>query len=102
MNPSSIRNIVIKPVQTLAYIFCENVLLADVEYISVPQGAVVGVVLPSDHAIPIIEQDSRLEDYLMEGTKSMNIPVSDLSIRNHLILHLYGTSSKYLQHNNKV
>ncbi len=95
VNPSSIRNITIKPEQILANIFCEKVMLTEAEYIQASQRAVVGVFLPSDNAIPVLGYDSYSENYLMESSEFLTMSVTKLAFKHHVILHLYGTSSKF-------
>ncbi len=95
VNLSSIRNITVQLVQTYAPIFCDKVLLTEADYISVSQGAVVGVAIPSENDIPVLGYDSYSENYMMESSNFLSISVQEMSIKYQWILHLYGTSSKF-------
>ena len=94
INPSSVKLITIQAISTLASIHCNQELLPD--HVSVMKGAVVGVIIPSEGAIPIVGFDSDSGNYLMktDSVSNGNIAASELSIGMHLSLHLHSSSSK--------
>ena len=94
VSPSSIRTITLQPVQTLAKIFCVEESVNQSEFVQVSLGDVIGVVLPSSNAIPII---SSSVDPLIAIKKHprnespVDLLQSDLSYLSSTALHLYAT-----------
>ena len=85
----SVTLIQLHPVNTLARIYCTQVLLDPVNYTEIRQGDIVGVILPSQNPIPMIGTTS---DYTILRNPFIlspsNISSGNLSSVNFAI-HLY-------------
>ena len=97
VSPTSIRTITLQPIQTLAKIFCVEELLSENDFVLVSTGDVIGVVLPSNGAIPIVSSNANPPLSIMKRSQNGN-PIdllqSDLIDLSSSALHLYATISK--------
>ena len=86
----SVTLIQLRPVNTLARIYCTQVLLDPVNYTEIRQGDVVGVTFPSQYPIPMIgmTSDHTIMEDSTRGSFLADIKVDDLSTQS-LSIHLY-------------
>ena len=96
VSPSSIRNITLQPIQTLAKIFCVEESLNETEYVVVSTGDLIGVVLPSNNVIPVISSNS--ESAISMKFSQSEVPLSFLKLEllnsTGIALHLYASIGK--------
>ena len=97
VSPSSIRTITLQPITTLAKIFCVEHNLGETEYSMVSPGDVIGIVLPSTNAIPIVSTSAGSEKYIVKHAQNehpLNVVQSKLQAVYETTLHLYATVGK--------
>ena len=71
--------------------------LNETEFIQVSQGDVIGVVLPSNTAIPIVSSSASSEMVIMKHSQNdspLNLSCSMLHPKYETALHLYATIGK--------
>ena len=99
VSSSSIRTITLQPNQTLAKIFCVEESLSENDSVLVSTGDVIGVVLSSSNAIPIVSSNANAPVSIMKHSQNEN-PIdllqSDLIDLSNSALHLYATISKHM------
>ena len=87
----SVTLIELQPVDTLARIFCTQVLLAPANYTEIRREDIVGVLLPSSNPIPLIGRDE--DNTLLRnniGRSSPSNVSSDQLLEQSLAIHLYA------------
>jgi len=90
----SIRNITQNHTATLAKLFCVEEALKESDYVQVNKGDVIGVVLASNNAIPVLGSATSSSDMLGKSQYDypQNISLNSLSSFSGF-LHLYASTS---------
>ena len=97
VSPSSIKTITLQPVQTLAKVFCIEESLNETEFVQVSQDDVIGVVLPSSNAIPIISFSLESHKHVLkysENETPVNVLQYNARKEDNVSMHLRATLSK--------
>ncbi len=89
----SITLIELRPVDTLARIYCTQEILEPVNSIEIRRGDVIGVVLPTENSIPMIGMQSDNTLLVRFGDEEVSSDLNGLSAISRA-LHLYAEICK--------